>query len=328
MKKYLVFLEQRDGIVKNTSLELWHKLQELAAPHHNIVVCGILVGGVNLQQLAAELFGKGVIYHAGDERLMLYNSAYYAQIVAELFQREAFQALFFADTILSRELAPKLSVLLHASLLSGTPIFDGAGVDCGSVRPVYSASAAVSFQPERSTRIYTVTSFLKSENTLSTRHIEFKALEPHCFFDVDNSFPFIRRVVMLEGVQDLTEAAIIVGGGRGVGSPEGFVLLEQLALLLGGVPGASRAVVDEGWRPHSEQIGQTGRMVTPLLYFACGISGSVQHLAGIGSATTIVAINSDPHAPIFDSADFGIIGDVSLVLPKLIAALQDFLKKK
>jgi len=113
-----------------------------------------------------------------------------------------------------------------------------------------------------------------------------------------------------------------------MGSAEGFVVLEQLALLLGGAVGASRQVVDEGWRPHAEQIGQTGKTVAPSLYFACGISGSAQHLAGIGSARTIVAINSDRHAPIFSVADYGIVGDVHLVLPKLLAELQEFFKTK
>ena len=126
----------------------------------------------------------------------------------------------------------------------------------------------------------------------------------------------------------MAEARIIVAGGRGMGGAEGFTLLEQLALLLGGAVGASRAAVDEGWRPHADQIGQTGKTVAPALYFACGISGAVQHLAGIGSAGIVVAINSDPHAPIFNVADYALIGDVHIVLPKLLDSLQEFLKKQ
>ena len=113
-----------------------------------------------------------------------------------------------------------------------------------------------------------------------------------------------------------------------MGGSEGFALLEQLALLLGGAVGASRTAVDEGWRPHAEQIGQTGKTVAPALYFACGISGAVQHRAGIGSAGIVVAINRDRHAPIFDIADYGIAGDVHNVLPKLVDSLKDFLKKQ
>ncbi len=121
---------------------------------------------------------------------------------------------------------------------------------------------------------------------------------------------------------------IIVAGGRGMGGAEGFALLDKLAALLGGAVGASRTAVDEGWRPHAEQIGQTGKTVAPALYFACGISGAVQHLAGIGSAGIVVAINRDRDAPIFDVADYGIVGDVFVVLPKLIDELQEYLKKK
>jgi len=111
-----------------------------------------------------------------------------------------------------------------------------------------------------------------------------------------------------------------------MGGAEGFTLLEELAFLLGGTVGASRTAVDEGWRPHGEQIGQTGKLIAPRLYIACGISGAVQHLAGISGAGTVVAINSDPHAPIFEATDFGLVGNVGEVLPDFIAAIRDFLK--
>ena len=151
-------------------------------------------------------------------------------------------------------------------------------------------------------------------------------LEP-CFTG-EELFPLVRRLAMHKGVQDVAEAKIIVAGGRGMGSAEGFSLLEELAGLLGGCVGASRPVVDEGWRSHAEQIGQTGKTVAPALYLACAISGAPQHLAAIGSAGIVVAINRDPHASIFDVADYGIVGDVHLVLPKLIEELQEFLKKR
>ena len=141
-------------------------------------------------------------------------------------------------------------------------------------------------------------------------------------------FPVVRRIAMHNGVRDVAEANIVVAGGRGMGGAESFALLEELARILGGAVGASRPVVDEGWRPHAEQIGQTGKTVTPLLYLACAISGAPQHLAAIGSAGMVVAINRDPHAPIFDVADYGIVGDVHLVLPKLIEGLHEFLKKR
>jgi electron transfer flavoprotein alpha subunit len=157
--------------------------------------------------------------------------------------------------------------------------------------------------------------------------VSFIALEPSPCTSED-LVSVVSRMVMREGVPDVAEAAIIVAGGRGVGGAEGFVLLEQLARLLGGAVGASRAAVDEGMRPHAEQIGQTGKTVAPALYFACGISGALQHLAGIGSAALVVAINSDQHAPIFDVADYGLVGDIHQILPTLLEALQENLKKK
>jgi len=328
MNKYLVFLEQRDGIVKKASIELWNTLQTLAAVHEDIVVCALLAGAADLHQLQTTLVGEGVVYHASDHGFKLYNSECYARLVADTFKREACTTLFFADTILSRELAPKLSVRLKAALLSGSPMFDAAGIDSGTVRPVYSGSVLASFSSDRSHRIYIISSFSKLSATPSRVHIDFIPLQQHCSVSGEELFPLVRMMTMREGRQDITEAGIIIAGGRGVGGADGFALLEQLALLLGGVVGASRAAVDEGWRPHSEQIGQTGRTVAPALYLACGISGSLQHLAGIGSASLVVAINSDSHAPIFDVADYGIVGDASLVVRKLIDAVKDFLKKK
>jgi len=328
MNKYLVFLEQREGIVKKASIELWNTLQKLAALHGDIAVCGLLAGAADLHQFQATLIGKGVVYHASGPGFSLYNPERYARLVADTFKQEACSALFFADTILSRELAPKLSVRLKAALLSGSPMFDAAGVDRGSVRSVYSGSALASFHSDRSFRIYTISSFPIIPANPSRAHIDFIPLQQSCPDSGEELFPLVRMMTMREGRRDVTEAEIIIAGGRGVGGADGFALLEQLALLLGGVVGASRAAVDEGWRPHSEQIGQTGRTISPALYLACGISGSVQHIAGIASAGLVVAINSDCHAPIFDIADYGIVGDASLVLHKLIDAVQDFLKKK
>ena len=326
MNKFLVFLEQRDGIVKKASISIWNRVQELAALQGDTVVSGILAGPAHTRQLDDTLMGDGVIYYAAEDGLILYNQEYYTRLITHIFKKAACTSVFFADTAMSRDLAPRLSVRLKASLLSGCLIVDADSTG-GCTRPVYSGSLMASSVPKRMERIYILSPSTPESAYSSDGQITFIAVEPQCsaFEDI---FPVVRRIVMREGSPDVAEARIIVAGGRGIGGPEGFVFLEQIALLLGGSVGASRTVVDEGWRPHAEQIGQTGKTVSPALYFALGISGAAQHLAGIGSAGIVVAINNDRHAPIFDVADYGIVGDVQIVLPKLLDSLKVFLKKK
>ena len=328
MTKWLVFLEQREGVVKQSSIDVWNLVQELASLRPDVAVSGLLAGPAAIGHLEGCLAGKGVISHAKDDGFMLYNPERYLRLVADILNREGAGSLFFADTALSRDLAPRLSVRLHASLLSGCPIFNDAGAadDGGCRRPVYSGSVIASFAPLRPLRIYITSSRPTRSAVSSSAHIAFVDLEA-CAVAGEALFPLVSRLAMHQSTLDVAEAGTIVAGGRGMGSREGFAPLEQLARILGGAVGASRPVVDEGWRPHAEQIGQTGKTVAPSLYIACAISGSLQHLAGMGSAGTVVAINRDPHAPIFDVADYGIVGDVHLVLPKLIEALQEFLKK-
>ena len=326
MNKFLVFLEQREGSVKKASLDVWNRVQEHAAIWADAVVSGIILGPSDIRQMEGSIVEDGVIYHAGEERLRLYNQAEYARLVADTFEQEGCSALFFADTVMSRELAPCLSVRLHASLLTGCSGVDRDVVG-GCSRPVYSGSSLAFFVPKHKQRIYILSSRRTPSLSSPGGNIDFVALDRKNVI-AEDIFPVVRRIVMRKGAADITEASIIVAGGRGMGGAEGFAFLDQLAQLLGGAVGASRTVVDEGWRPHAEQIGQTGITVAPALYFACGISGAVQHLAGIGSDGIVVAINSDRHAPIFDVADYGIVGDVRTVLPKLLDSVKDFLKTK
>lgn len=326
MKRFLIFLEQRAGVVKQASLDIWNLVREFATLGEGASLSALLVGPAETRQLVGSLAGEGVIHHAADEQFALYNPERYARLVVDILKQDGSTALFFADTALSRDLAPRLAVRLQAALLSGSLLFD-TELAGGCSRPVYSASAIASFAPRCPLVIYTLSSARRGSLSVSGGNI---TVLPFDFSPAtgEDFFPLIRQLVMRKGSPEVAEAGIVVAGGRGVGSVEGFALLERLALILGGAVGASRPVVDEGWRPHTEQVGQTGKTVAPALYFACGISGAVQHLAGIGAAGTVVAINSDRHAPIFDVADYGIVGDVHLVLPKLIDALQDFLKRK
>ncbi|EAT59179.1 electron transfer flavoprotein subunit alpha/FixB family protein [Chlorobium ferrooxidans] len=328
MTKFLVFLEQREGVLKKSSIDAWNRVQEIAALSAGAIVTGLLAGPVDRQRIGDLLAGDGVVYHANEERLRPYQQESYTRLVTSLVKQESISALFFADSSLSRDLAPRLSVLLKASLLSGDLLFNRQGYPDGSFRPVYSGLATASFSPQRNISIYTLSpsrGMVIRSSADGTVQVMPTAQYHH---SSDNLLAEVRRIVLRQNSLDIAEAGIIVAGGRGMGSSAGFALLEELAALLGGAVGASRFAVDEGWRPHAEQIGQTGKTVAPQLYFACGVSGAPQHLAGIASAGIVVAINSDPDASIFQVADFGIVGDVHLVLPKLIEALKEFLKKK
>lgn len=326
MSGYLVYLEQRDGIVRKASMDAWNLAREAAFLEGSSgAVAGILVGPADTGDLAAHLSGNGTVYHAQSAELALYHPEHSVRIVSEVLGKEGFTAIVFADTALSRDLAPRLSARLRASLLSGCPdsFPDSTGV-CR--RTVYGGFAVASFFPLLERRIYT----LQMHGALSKTSLKGNiSIVPFNEYSRETAHPsaLVRRIAINVGQPDVAEAEIVVAGGRGMGS-RGFAMLEELAGLLGGATGASRAVVDEGWRPHGEQVGQTGKSVAPKLYLACGISGSVQHLAGIVGAGTVVAINSDPHAPIFEAADFGIVGDVHSILPRLAEEVREFLKKK
>ncbi|MEI8033055.1 MAG: electron transfer flavoprotein subunit alpha/FixB family protein [Chlorobiaceae bacterium] len=326
MKKFLVFLEQREGVVKKASIDAWNRVQELAALSGGASLSGLLAGPADTASLEELMQGDGAIYHANHDALALYTQDGYARIVLEMMTKEGYSALFFADTALARDLAPVLSVRLQASLLSGRPELSLEGKVARCRRPVYSASAEASFTPGRPIAV-TILSSGQPVASIPGGRISFMPF-PLSGPPDNDLHRLVRRIEMRSGVADIAEARIVVAGGRGVGSKEGFALLEEVAELLGGAVGASRAAVDLGWRPHADQIGQTGKTVAPSLYIACGISGAIQHLAGIGSAGTVVAINSDPHAPIFDVADYGIVGEVHQVLSRLSGAIRDFLKKK
>ncbi|MEI6847298.1 MAG: electron transfer flavoprotein subunit alpha/FixB family protein [Chlorobiaceae bacterium] len=327
MNKFLVFLEQRDGVVKNNSIDVWNLVQKFAASLADATVMGIIAGPADILHLNGLMIGDGVIYHADQEELVLYNQVYYIRLIVDIMRQSVSNALFFADSALSRDLAPRLSVCLKASLLSGNLLFNQSGEPNGCYLPVYSGLATASFVPKCNLSIYQLSSRkILTESSVGGR-IDFVTFRPQ-YVTVEKLFPVVQRIVMLNNRLDIVDAGIIVAGGRGMGGTKGFALLEQLAAILGGTVGASRSVVDAGVRPHAEQIGLTGKTVSPAFYFACGISGSVQHLAGIGSAGIVVAINNDYDAPIFDVSDYGIVGDVHVILPKLIEAVKEFLKTK
>ncbi len=323
MAYYLVFLEQRDGFISNVAVDVWNRVQQEATQSGD-KVSGFVAGPLKPTALA-DLYGNGTIYHASDEALALPSSTVLCRILTTLVAEEACSDIVIGATVTGKRLAPCLAEALHASLLGGCT---GGSLQSGLCRRyIYSGLVLAAYQPAAKIRI-----FLQGREQLRSAFMS--PDRPHCvFFDAAPFFVphdnlFIRSITAGDSRRSIAEANIIVAGGRGMGGKDQFVLLEELASLLGGGVGASRSAVDEGWRPHSDQIGQTGKSVAPDLYIACGISGAVQHLAGLSSARTVVAVNSDPHAPIFDAADYGIVGDVREVIPALIEEVKEVLEKK
>lgn len=323
MAHYLVFLEQRGGCISKVSVAAWNRVQQQAAQEGERV--SGFVGGPLKPTALGELYGNGTIYHAPDDALSLPSETLLCRILAALVAEEGCTGIVIGATAAGRRLAPYLAETLHASLLGGCT---GGSLHSGLCRRyIYSGLVLAAYRPEAPIRI-----FLQGRE--QPRSFFFSMDRPHCisfdaspFFVPHENLP-VRSIIAGSSRRSIAEAEIIVAGGRGMGGKDQFVLLEELASLLGGSVGASRSAVDEGWRPHSDQIGQTGKAVAPDLYIAFGISGAVQHLAGLSSARTVVAVNSDPYAPVFDVADYGMVGDVREVIPAFIKAVKEVLQKK
>ncbi len=325
-KTIFVYCEQRDEIIQKVSLELLGKARSLAA-ELNAEVYGVLLGSERITRQADKLIAHGadaVIVVASDE-LNEYVTAPYAKAMHEIIERFEPEIVLYGATSIGRDLAPRVSAMCHTGLtadctkleiepetgllLMTRPAFGGnimATIVCKNHRPEMATvrpgvMQSLESDPARTGRIIPVT-------------VEFTDAE--------------RKVRILEVVKggrkgvDISDAKVLVSGGRGLGSAERFDLLRALAKELGGEVASSRANVDAGWIEHERQVGQTGKTVRPKLYIACGISGAIQHLAGMEQSDYIVAINKDKTAPIFEVADLGIVGDLNQIIPKLTEALK------
>ena len=322
--KLLAFAEQREGKFKKSAFEVTQAAgriaDQLGAELFTLVI-GDNVDGI-VQELGA--YGARRVLVAQDVRLHLYSTTAYAKIVAEVAKREQATMLFLPASQMGKDLAPRVAAKLDAGVAADCIAFNVEGGEIIATRPIYAGKALVDVKVTSSVKMFTLRPnvFTASPLNGATR------VEPVTIELCDEDFSTkVTGVKVAEGRPDVTEASIVVSGGRGLKGPEHFYLVEKLADVLGGAVGASRAVVDAGWRPHDEQVGQTGKTVSPTLYIACGISGAVQHLAGMSSSKYIVAINKDKDAPIFQVADYGIVGDVFEILPALTDALAKALGK-
>ncbi len=318
--KILVFAEQRDNSYKKTAFEVSQAAGKIATELNSEIIA--LTIGENISSIAPQLGNYGIkkVIVVNEPRLKNYSTSAFTSIVNQIVEKENVSVIFLPASSMGKDLAPCLSAKLNAGVASDCTqlkVEDGKII---ATRPVFSGKGFLDLEITSEKKIFTLRPnvFTISQTTTELATVEeFKPqLEEKDFSTI------VTEVKQSSSKKDVTEADIIVTGGRGLKSPENFVMIEKLAETLGAAVGASRAVVDAGWRPHDEQVGQTGKTVSPSLYIAVAVSGAVQHMAGMSTSKYIVAINKDKDAPIFSIADYGIVGDAFEIIPAMTEEIK------
>jgi electron transfer flavoprotein alpha subunit len=323
MANTLAIAEQRDGTLRRISEEVVSAAKTLAAQTGGQVHV-IVIGPAGTANAAGALgaFGADTIYVTENDALASYTPDGYVAIIADHIKANDYRAVLFGATTNGKDLAPRVAARLDLPLAGDATALAFEGGDVIVTRPVYAGRAFARVTLDAKTALVTIRpNVFRPAQNAGAGTVQTLAMSG----DPSSWKVKVREVKAAAGGKlDVAEAPIVISGGRGLKGPEQWPMLEQLRDAFGGKAalGASRAVVDAGWRPHGEQVGQTGKTVSPQLYIAVGISGAMQHLAGMRSAKTIVAINKDPEAPIFKVADYGIVGDFSEVLPALTDAIK------
>jgi len=320
-KNILVVGERKGGALRKTALEALGAGRALAAKL-GVEAHAALVGH-QVADAAGELatHGATAVHVIDDAAYGTFASETYAAAIVQLVRDGDFGVVLFADTSFGKDLAPAVAARLDAAL--ATDVIELAAGTEGAltvVHPIYTGKVNAEFVLQG--KPVQVVSLRPNIFPVAAGNGQAGRLEAHAVAVAKPPRAVVREVVTAETSRaELSEADIVVSGGRSLKSAENFAILEQLADVLGAAVGASRAAVDAGYQPHSRQVGQTGRVVNPSLYIACGISGAIQHLVGMRTSKVIVAVNKDPNAPIFQNADYGIVGDLFEVVP---AMTQEF----
>jgi electron transfer flavoprotein alpha subunit len=308
MAEILVLVDHVDGEVKKVTFELL----TLARRHGDAAAVWIGPGYEGAKDKLAE-YGAAKVYVAADEELTSYVVAPKAELLAQLVAEKSPAAVLVAATGEGKEVAGRLAVKTESGVL--TDVVDVADGFVGE-HSIFGGSIVSHAKVSKGTPIIAVRPNSTAPEAAPSTPAEEQVSVT--LSDAAKAAKVVEKVVQEKGERpELTEAAIVVSGGRGVGGADNFKLIEELADSLGAAVGASRAATDAGWYPHTFQVGQTGKTVSPQLYIAVGISGAIQHRAGMQTSKTIVAINKDPEAPIFELVDYGVVGDLFQVAPKL-----------
>jgi len=317
----LIYTENSGGKFKKSAFEAISYARAIA-DQNNTILTAISIGDVNTSELnTLAKYGADKILNVSNARLKNFVNQAYASVIAEAAKKQGADIVVLSNSFSGRGLAPRLGVKLEAGIVDGAvSLPDQKGGKFIVKKTAFSGKAfalveltsvnkVIALTPNSYKIVETNKTALIEEFSVETKESDFKAM--------------LKEIVRSTDKVSLPDAEIIVSGGRGLKGPENWGMIEELADVLGAATACSKPVSDAGWRPHSEHVGQTGTAVSPNLYIAIGISGAIQHLAGVSSSKVIVVINKDAEAPFFKVADYGIVGDAFEVVPKLIAAIKE-----
>jgi electron transfer flavoprotein alpha subunit len=312
----LIFIDHAEGHVKKASLEALSYGAKVAE-QLGTTAEGILLGTVTEDLAALGKYGVKKIHQAGQEALNHLDARVYARIIAGAVTATGATVLIFANNLSGKAVAPGVAARLKAGLVAGAVALPDTGKGFVVKKNVFSGKAFAHVSLNTDIKVISL-----NPNSYPVTAGEGTAAV--IALDAPSDAPKVKvlSATQATGEVPLTEAEIVVSGGRGLKGPENWGMIEELAKLLGAATACSRPVADAGWRPHHEHVGQTGIAIAPNLYIAIGISGAIQHLAGVNRSKVIVVINKDPEAPFFKAADYGIVGDAFEVVPKMIEAVK------
>lgn len=329
MSKILVFAETKDNVFKANAFEVV-SAGKFLADKYGTEFAVITINDANDEQLKSlGKFGASKVYQLSLNEVnaksglgdIKYSHGSFATAVSSFADANGYDVILLSGTSFGKEISPSIAAKTGAAIVPDVVDFIAEDGGVNFKRPAYAGKCYTKVKADGKVVITLRPNVLKPVENNTDTAVE--KITPDSVNVSTNDFTaYVSDVAVASGKLDVAEADIIVSGGRGLRGPENFHLVEELAGVLGAAVGASRAVVDAGWRPHGEQVGQTGKTVSPSLYVACGISGAIQHLAGMSSSKYIVAINKDKDAPIFQVADYGIVGDVFEVLPVMTAEIK------
>lgn len=344
-KGVFVFAQQVDNVISGIAFELLGKAKELAASLETKEVTAVLIGSdvKNLVDQLAE-YGADRVIVVDDPELKEYRTEPYAHALASVINEYKPEIMLVGATAIGRDLGPTVSARVETGLTADCTVLEIGDFPLVAIpgkedeqkhnqllmtRPAFGGNTIATIAcPDNRPQMATVRpGVMQKIEPIKGAKAEVVEFNPG--FTPNDRYVTIKEVVKaVSDTVDIMDAKILVSGGRGVGSPENFKLLEDLAEVLGGTVSCSRAVVDSGWKPKDLQVGQTGKTVRPNVYFAIGISGAIQHVAGMEESDIIVAINKDEDAPIFDVADYGVVGDLNRIVPQLTEAIKAALAEK